>query len=140
MPPAGSKRTKSGSVPALIGGAPEPATRIFISYRRQDTAATAAHLHVSLGRRFGADRVFRDVATIAPGEDFAAEIERAIAGTSVFIALIGRRWLTVKGRGGGRRLADPGDLLRARGGGGRRHAGPVAPVPGDGAQRPRPRP
>src|SRR5690349_17582213 len=90
----------------LIGGAAGPRTRIFISYRRDDTAASAEHLYASLSRRFGKDKVFRDVVTIGPGDDFADEIERAIAGTSVFIALIGRRWLTIKSRDGRRRLDD----------------------------------
>ena len=120
----------------LIGGTAGPRTRIFISYRRSDTAASAAHLHASLGRRFGNDKVFRDLATIAPGDAFAAEIERAIAGTSVFIALIGRRWLTVKGRDGRRRLDDEKDFVRLEVEAGLRHAASVIPVLVDGAEMP----
>jgi hypothetical protein len=45
--------------PTVIGGESEPRMRIFISYRRQDTAATAEHLDASLAPRFGADKVFR---------------------------------------------------------------------------------
>jgi hypothetical protein len=122
--------------PTLIGGEPTPGTRIFISYRRQDTAASAAHLHASLARRFGAEKVFRDVVTIAPGKDFAAEIERAIAGTSVFIALIGRRWLTLKGRDGRCRLDDANDFVRLEVEAGLRHAPAVIPVLVDGAEMP----
>jgi len=122
--------------PTLIGGGPAPTTRIFISYRRQDTAASAAHLHASLARRFGTEKVFRDVVTIAPGKDFTAEIERAIAGTSVFIALIGRRWLTIKGRDGRRRLDDANDFVRIEVEAGLRHAPAVIPVLVDGAEMP----
>lgn len=86
--------------------------RIFISYRRQETAAYAAHLHDSLGRRFGRARVFRDVDTIAPGEDYPEVIERAIGATTVVIVLIGPRWVTIAGRNGGRRLEDPADFVR----------------------------
>jgi TIR domain len=93
-------------------------------------------LHASLGRRFGADRVFRDVVTIAPGRDFAGEIERAIAGTSVFIALIGRRWLTIKDRDGRRRLDDANDYVRLEVEAGLRHAPSVIPILVDGAKMP----
>jgi len=120
----------------LIGGAPEPRARIFISYRRDDTSATAEHLHTSLGRRFGKEKVFRDLDTLAPGEDFAAEIKGAIAGTSVFIALIGRRWLTIKGRDGRRRLDDENDFVRLEIEAGLRHARRVIPVLVDDAVMP----
>jgi len=85
--------------------------RIFISYRRQDTAAYAAHLHDALSRRFGRARVFRDLDTIAPGQDYADVIERAISATTAVIVLIGPRWATIKGPDGAR-LDDRDDLLR----------------------------
>lgn len=40
-------------------------TSVFISYRRQDTSGLAG-----LTDRFGADHVFMDVGSIAPGDDF----------------------------------------------------------------------
>ena len=122
----------------LIGGELGPRTRIFISYRRQDTAATAAHLHASLARRFGSDRVFRDVVTIEPGRDFAADIERSIQNTTAFIVLIGRRWLTIKNRDGIRRLDAPDDFVRLEVESGLRHAPLVIPVLVDGAEMPGP--
>lgn len=88
------------------------AARIFISYRRQDTAAYAAHLHDTLCRRFGQARVFRDLDTIAPGQDYPDVIERAISATTAVIVLIGPRWATIEGPDGSRRLDDPEDLLR----------------------------
>jgi hypothetical protein len=122
----------------VIGGEFVSGTRVFISYRRQDTAATAEHLHNSLARRFGADKVFRDVVTIEPGRDYATVIEQAIAGTSVFIALIGKRWLTLKGRDGVRRLDAENDLVRLEVESGLRHAPVVIPVLADGAEMPTP--
>ncbi len=97
--------------PPLIGGDTQPQTRVFISYGRQDSRAACDHLHASLAEHFGAQRVFRDLMTIKPGEDYPAVIERAIKNTSVFIALIGRRWLTVKLKGR-RRLDDRDDPVR----------------------------
>ena len=122
----------------VIGGEFVSGTRVFISYRRQDTAATAEHLHNSIARRFGADKVFRDVVTIEPGRDYATVIEQAIAGTSVFIALIGKRWLTLKGRDGVRRLDAENDLVRLEVESGLRHAPVVIPVLADGAEMPTP--
>lgn len=51
--------------------------RIFINYRRSDSAGWARQLHGDLAARFGAERVFRDVA-IEPGVDFVEHIERVM--------------------------------------------------------------
>ncbi len=85
--------------------------RIFISYRRADSAGWAGRLHGDLRQRFGADRVFRDVA-IAPGVDFRDHIEGVMDGCEVLLAVIGPRWATVTGPGGRRRLDAPDDLVR----------------------------
>src|SRR5262245_45603834 len=78
--------------PELTGGDAAPRTRVFISYRREDAGVAAEHLYASLSQRLGADSIFRDLATIQPGQDFPAMIDEAIRGTSVFIALIGLHW------------------------------------------------
>lgn len=85
--------------------------RVFISYRREDTDAAAAHLYASLSQKLGADSVFRDLAAIQPGEDFPAVIEAAIGESTAVLALIGQTWLTAE-RNGRRRLDDPADLVR----------------------------
>ena len=46
------------------------AGRVFISYRRQDTAWPARQLYDVLVAELGADRVFKDVDDIEPGDDF----------------------------------------------------------------------
>jgi hypothetical protein len=122
------------STPALIGGKLASKTRVFISYRHQDTAAAAAHLHASLALRFGSDSVFRDVATIKGGQDFPSVIDQAIRATSVLVALIGRRWLTVR-RDGRRRLDDPKDYVRLEIESALRHGVNVIPVFMDGAKK-----
>ena len=85
--------------------------RIFISYRRADSAGWAGRLHSDLRERFGADRVFRDV-SIAPGVDFRDHIEGVMDGCEVLLAVIGPRWATVTGPGGHPRLDAPDDLVR----------------------------
>jgi hypothetical protein len=86
--------------------------RIFISYRRDDSAGQAGRLHDHLAARFGPDRVFRDVVDIVPGEDFQRAIERAVGASDVLLAVIGPQWLTIRDAMGGRRLDDSGDLVR----------------------------
>jgi hypothetical protein len=51
---------------------------IFISYRREDTAANAGRLYDRLSDRFGEDQVFMDIDSIPIGLDFTkAVIEQA---------------------------------------------------------------
>ena len=83
---------------------------VFINYRRSDSAGWARQLHSDLQARFGADRVFRDVA-IEPGDDFVEHIERVMNASKVCIVVIGSRWTTAT-TGNGRRLDDPDDLVR----------------------------
>jgi TIR domain len=76
----------------------EAPTRVFISYRREDTAAAAAHLHDSLVRRLGVDEIFRDVDSIASGQNFETVIAEALRVTSVRLVVIGPAWVNSKGR------------------------------------------
>jgi hypothetical protein len=85
--------------------------RIFLNYRRADSAGWAGRLHADLAARFGPDRVFRDVG-IEPGEDYAERIERVMNECEVCVVLIGHTWTSAATAGGRRRLDDPRDLLR----------------------------
>jgi hypothetical protein len=85
---------------------------IFISYRRQDSQSAAGRLADDLKERLPETRIFRDIETIAPGEDFVEAIERALAECGVLLAIIGPRWLSVTGQDGKRRLDDPKDYTR----------------------------
>jgi hypothetical protein len=87
------------------------ATKIFISYRRADTVESASRLHEALASRFGRRRVFWDFDAIGDGEVFTEVIQEALASSKVFLAVIGRDWLTIK-QGDTRRLDDPNDLVR----------------------------
>jgi hypothetical protein len=109
---------------------------VFINYRRQDTAAAAEHLHVSLGQKLGMERIFRDEATIELGEEFPEVIEQAIRSASVVLALIGPSWLTVKGKSGKRRLDEPLDYVRRELETAMKHRVKVIPVLVDGATMP----
>jgi hypothetical protein len=85
---------------------------IFVSYRRQESSHLAGRLYDRLADRFGEAQVFIDVDTIEPGVDFAEEIFRAVAACKVLLAIIGPAWLSSADGQGGRRLDDPGDIVR----------------------------
>jgi hypothetical protein len=92
--------------------APGAVGRVFISYRRSDAAYPASWLFDLLVDRYGQDRVFKDVDSISPGENFAEVIATAVQSCSVLLAVIGRQWLTAAAEDGRRRLDDRGDFVR----------------------------
>jgi hypothetical protein len=89
-----------------------PAGRVFISYRRGDAAYPAGRLFDRLVDRFGAGRVFEDVDSIEPGDDFAEVITATVESCAVLLAVIGPHWLAAAGQDGRRRLDDPEDFVR----------------------------
>jgi CHASE2 domain-containing sensor protein len=84
---------------------------VFISYRRDDASANAGRLFDWLKRQFGAERVFLDTDTIAPGDDFPRVLEERLSATHVLLAVIGPRWLTIANERG-RRLDQTDDYVR----------------------------
>jgi glycerophosphoryl diester phosphodiesterase len=86
--------------------------RVFISYRRQETAWPARQLHDVLAAELGADRIFKDVDDIEPGDDFVEQIQSAVGSCQVLLALIGPQWLTVTDAKGARRIDDAADFVR----------------------------
>jgi len=66
--------------------------RIFISYRRDDSAGQAGRLYDHLVRHYGEDEVFMDVDGIDLGTGFAAALERALADCEALLVVIGRNW------------------------------------------------
>jgi glycine cleavage system H protein len=87
-------------------------SRIFISYRRDDSAGYAGRLYDRLSDRFGEDQIFMDIDTIEPGLDFVEVIEEAVGSCDALIALIGKQWLTITDATGRRRLDNPEDFVR----------------------------
>ena len=85
---------------------------VFISYRRDDTAASAGRLYDRLVARYGKRRVFRDVDAIPLATDFRQAIAAAMNSCDALIAVIGRDWLSVKDDLGRPRIQDPRDWVR----------------------------
>ncbi|MGH8866758.1 MAG: toll/interleukin-1 receptor domain-containing protein [Actinomycetes bacterium] len=86
--------------------------RIFISYRREETAYPAGWLYTRLAEHFGATGVFKDVDSIQLGDDFVEVITTAVGSCDVLLALIGEEWLTITDEVGRPRLDDQDDFVR----------------------------
>jgi hypothetical protein len=86
--------------------------RIFISYRRQDSAGYSGRLFDRLSNRFGQSNIFMDIDAIELGVDFVQRIQEAVSSCDVLLAVIGPTWLTVTSANGQPRLSDPNDFVR----------------------------
>jgi formylglycine-generating enzyme required for sulfatase activity len=85
--------------------------RIFISYRREDTAGYAGRLYDRLSQKFGCDNLFRDIDSIDYGLNFVEVIQKTVASCDVLLAVIGRQWLSSTDKQGRRRLDNPKDFV-----------------------------
>jgi formylglycine-generating enzyme required for sulfatase activity len=90
----------------------KPFSGIFVSYRRDDSSGHAGRLYDKLVTHFGKDRIFMDIDTIDPGEDFVTLIENAVGSCEILIAVIGRQWLSSADDSASRRLDNPHDFVR----------------------------
>src|SRR5262249_8705137 len=86
--------------------------KIFISYRRTDSAGLSGRIYDRLAVKFGHKEIFKDVDDIPPGVNFPSYIQTALRQCSVALAIIGPRWLGASAEDGTRRLDDTGDLVR----------------------------
>lgn len=86
--------------------------KIFISYRREDSAGYSGRLADRLALSFGDRQIFRDFEDIDPGQNFAESIHANLSGANVFLVVIGPRWLQVTDHNGLRRLDNAEDFVR----------------------------
>lgn len=85
------------------------ASKIFICYRRDDSAPYAGRIFADL--RSHDLPVFMDLG-IEIGDRFDAEIEREIASCDAVLVIIGQNWLTATDEDGRDRLTKPDDYVR----------------------------
>lgn len=85
--------------------------RLFISYRRDDTAGHAGRLFDTFERRFP-HPVFMDVHGMQAAQDFVATTQLEIERSDVLLALIGRSWVGPREGRGPHRIDSPEDLVR----------------------------
>src|SRR6476661_10247150 len=97
----------------MAEGEHQSGSRIFVSYRRDDSAGFVRALLGPLRNRFGNSRIFKDTDNIPPGKDFVKVIQRELESCKVLLAIIGKEWVTAEDpRTGTRRLDNPDDTLR----------------------------
>ncbi|MBN8454297.1 SUMF1/EgtB/PvdO family nonheme iron enzyme [Accumulibacter sp.] len=87
-------------------------SRIFISYRREDSELAASRLAEDLRRHFAPAQVFQDFASIDPGADFVDAVQRGLDTCAAVLVVIGSKWLNVVDKKERRRLDVPGDWVR----------------------------
>jgi hypothetical protein len=84
--------------------------KIFLSYRRQDTAVFTGRLYDRLIDYFGQDFIFLDIDSIPNAADFRVVVRDCISSCGVFLAVIGKHWAGPLEQG--RRIDDPADYVR----------------------------
>ena len=125
------------STPGVVAASTdEVRVKVFVSYRRADVGGYAGRLNDALTTRLGADKVFQDVSAIGAGQDFASEIDRALAEADAVLAVIGPGWLQASSPAGERRLLQPDDFVRTEIVRGLASGLPVVPVLVGGAAMP----
>lgn len=89
-------------------------SKIFISYRRIDSAGFSGRLWENLCIEFGTDNIFMDVENgIAKGEDFPDVIQKKLNESSVVLVVIGDKWLNCIGTNGTPRIKNENDWVRS---------------------------
>lgn len=86
--------------------------RIFLSYRRDDSAGESGRIRDRLVGEFGDDCLFMDVDGIPFGVDFIKRLNDEVASCDVLLAVIGRQWIDIRDADGQRRLDKPDDFVR----------------------------
>jgi hypothetical protein len=110
--------------------------KIFISYRRDDSAPWAGRLFERLARDIDKRHIFMDVDSIAIGQDFTRILDEQVAVADVLLCIIGRNWIDARNVQGQRRLDDPLDFVRIEIASALRRGIRVIPILVDGAAMP----
>jgi hypothetical protein len=87
-------------------------SKIFISYRRDDTENYVGRIYDRLCHDFGEDNVFLDTEKIIDGTHFPKRLTRAVTNCDVVLVVIGKEWVSLVNRAGERRIHAPEDWVR----------------------------
>src|SRR5262245_16294118 len=113
-------------------------SKVFISYRRQDSRPVATLIYDPLVKHFdakyGAGAVFMDVHGIPLGVNFLAYLSEQVSNADLLLVLIADRWLTAADERGNRRIDNPDDFVRIEIEAALKRGIPVVPVYVDGAK------
>jgi len=84
-----------------------PELKVFINYRRGDSAGDARALYDRLSTRFGGENVFLDVQSLHAGGKWLDDIRHHGGQAAVFLALIGPQWASIMAERARGRVVDP---------------------------------
>src|SRR5688572_16168662 len=85
--------------------------KIFISYRREDSAGSAGRLYDKLEGLFGKGAVFRDIDKIPWGENFQSFLEKKLVECEVVLVIIGKSFFLQKNDEGNFKLHSETDFV-----------------------------
>jgi hypothetical protein len=89
------------------------AGKIFINYRRDDSAPHALNVPQYLENIFGRRNIFIDIDRLRAGQKFGAVLEDKLGQCKVMLAIIGPSWVGAREpETSGRRLDNPKDWVR----------------------------
>jgi formylglycine-generating enzyme required for sulfatase activity len=111
--------------------------KVFISYRRDDSAPYAGRVHDRLEHEFGRDLLFMDVDSVPLGVNFIKVLREEVAKCDVLLAVIGPHWINAQDETGNRRLDSPNDFVRIEIAAALLRDIPVIPILLDGAKIPK---
>jgi type II secretory pathway pseudopilin PulG len=86
--------------------------RIFTSYRRDDERGTVGRLLSALQSSFTPEQLFADADPVEPGDDVVRGLNAKIGQSSVLVAIIGPKWLSVSDTRRTTRLDNAADVVR----------------------------
>jgi TIR domain len=86
-------------------------SRIFISYRRDDSEGDSGRIADRLIAHFGADAIFYDRESLRSGDPWRERIATALAGCETLLLVMGPQWETLTGPDGKSRLLDAEDMV-----------------------------
>ena len=88
------------------------ALKVFISYRRDDSAGQVGRIHDRLQQEFGSDFLFMDVDSVPLGVNFVKLLREEVASCDALLAIIGPNWIGARDQNGHLRLENPDDFVR----------------------------
>lgn len=88
-------------------------SKIFVSYRREDSGPITRRLAEGLARTFGPNTVFIDTDTIRFAQNWKQQIDNALNESSIVVVVIGSRWLFLQDAYGRRRIDNENDWVAA---------------------------
>jgi formylglycine-generating enzyme required for sulfatase activity len=114
------------------------AGKIFISYRRDDSAGHAGRVHDRLEREYGRDLLFMDVDAIPLGADFVRVLSDEVAKCDVLLAIVGSHWIDARDEYGNLRLESETDFVRIEIAAALKRDIPIIPILLEGTRMPQP--